>query len=444
MANNENDEQEAIEGLELEGVYENEQVEENQAEDESSEQVEENQAEDESSEQVEENTQVENSNNDSQEDDYEKAPAIQQRFPKFKKPIIITAGITLLVLLSVLGMYLFGFFDDEPVKPTTEKAVAVDNKPVIPPKKKYLFKVKDIDKKRLNRKLMLLTKDELIEEEIIPSKEDTPNEPMLIPDKKSMTTDVIEDKVTLESEEVVQIPSEVIVDKNISESKNSNDLQEEIVVENVAISSSTIIEETIPEVTHKDDSTLVKIKGDTTIDTNQTTDELEVVKKDDTIVMEIIDDEIKDDITQQSEEIIASIDDTPISDTLEHEDTIILTKTKEEEPEITSEEEPEITSEEDTTSAEQDTMDAGQSFLRFAQVATIKTKLYLSFLQKINKIDKRISVCRNDVNHIEIFVGPFSSENERNGILSELNTSLVKDAFAIDFTQKEFDKRCKL
>ena len=423
MANNENDEQEAIEGLELEGVYENEQVEENQAEDESS-------------EQVEENTQVENSNNDSQEDDYEKAPAIQQRFPKFKKPIIITAGITLLVLLSVLGMYLFGFFDDEPVKPTTEKAVAVDNKPVIPPKKKYLFKVKDIDKKRLNRKLMLLTKDELIEEEIIPSKEDTPNEPMLIPDKKSMTTDVIEDKVTLESEEVVQIPSEVIVDKNISESKNSNDLQEEIVVENVAISSSTIIEETIPEVTHKDDSTLVKIKGDTTIDTNQTTDELEVVKKDDTIVMEIIDDEIKDDITQQSEEIIASIDDTPISDTLEHEDTIILTKTKEEEPEITSEE--------DTTSAEQDTMDAGQSFLRFAQVATIKTKLYLSFLQKINKIDKRISVCRNDVNHIEIFVGPFSSENERNGILSELNTSLVKDAFAIDFTQKEFDKRCKL
>jgi len=80
----------------------------------------------------------------------------------------------------------------------------------------------------------------------------------------------------------------------------------------------------------------------------------------------------------------------------------------------------------------------------FAQVATIKTKLYLSFLQKINKIEKRISVCRNDVNHIEIFVGPFTSEEERSLVLSKINNSLVNDAFAIDFTQNEFDKRCKL
>jgi len=424
MANNENDEQEAIEGLELEGA------DENQANDDA-EEVEAN-TQDESSI---DSTQEETSNTPEDDDDNENGAAIQRRFPKFKKPIIIAAGVTLLVLLSLLGMYLFGFFDDEPVKPTAEKVLAMENTPVIPPKKKYVFKVKDIDKKRLNRKLMLLTKDELIEEEIIPLKEDTHNEPILLPDEKSMATNKIEDKLTPVSDEVVPVPSEVLVDNTKSEAKNSSDLSEEVVEEKVLESNSTTREETIPVEAEKDTSTLEQMENDTTIDNNQTTDELEVVKKDDTIVMEIIDDEIKDTITQKSEEIIAVIDNTTINDAIEDEETQIPT---EEEASLA------ISPQEDAIFVDEVTMDAGQSFLMFAQVATIKTKLYLSFLQKINKIDKRISVCRNDVNHIEIFVGPFSSESERSEILSELNTSLVKDAFAIDFTQKEFDKRCKL
>ena len=94
-----------------------------------------------------------------------------------------------------------------------------------------------------------------------------------------------------------------------------------------------------------------------------------------------------------------------------------------------------------TTPIQEDIL-KGKSFLKFAQIATIKQHLYLSFLHQIREIDKRISVCRNDLNVIQIFVGPFENDEDRKEVLNKINQHIVHDAFAIDFTQEEFDKRC--
>ena len=96
----------------------------------------------------------------------------------------------------------------------------------------------------------------------------------------------------------------------------------------------------------------------------------------------------------------------------------------------------------DTTTNEE--IDSGKSFLKLIQVATIKQTLYLSYLNKVNKIDKRISVCRNNDNDIQVFIGPFQNSAERKIVLDGIHTQIAQDAFIVDFTQKEFDNRCEL
>ena len=82
------------------------------------------------------------------------------------------------IIIIGIALYFFGVFDSEPIKiepVKNEKSKVIDpTKPVVvvPEKPKYKFKVKDINKKRLNRKLSLLTKYEIIEEEVIPKLEE--------------------------------------------------------------------------------------------------------------------------------------------------------------------------------------------------------------------------------------------------------------------------------
>ena len=83
------------------------------------------------------------------------------------------------------------------------------------------------------------------------------------------------------------------------------------------------------------------------------------------------------------------------------------------------------------------------SFLSFINVATVKGELYKSYLDDIQKYDKNISLCRDVKNRIEIYFGPYDSQKEREKVYNLLIENGFKEAYLVDFTKEEYDKRCK-
>ena len=334
---------------------------------------------------------IENRNEDSDEKSKNgdnRFAGLQRKLPaKFRKIIIITAGLFATIIITVIVLYFIGFFDTEPIQTSSKKDIKKElkeEKIVIPEKKKYAFRVKDINKKRLNRKLSLLTKDEIIVEEKI-KEVDTKKD---ITKKKDSVKKIIKDAVdtTAINEKTIQFkkPSLREIKKN-----KTKDIKPEIENEvNVKIADNDLKKE--------------KKQAD------------QIVSKD-----------------LETENEIISEDET------KEKNLIVNTKKTKEIHKIKSNKES-IESEVLTEN------EKNRDFLKFAQVATIKRTLYLSYLHKINKIDKRISVCRNDANYIQVFVGPFMTDNERQVTLNQIHKEIAGDAFSVDFTQEEFDKRCKL
>lgn len=84
-----------------------------------------------------------------------------------------------------------------------------------------------------------------------------------------------------------------------------------------------------------------------------------------------------------------------------------------------------------------------KSFLSFINVAVIKGELYKSYLDDIEKFDKRISLCRDTTNKVEIYFGPYLSNEEREKVFNQLIENGYKQAFLVDFTEEEYKKRCE-
>lgn len=83
------------------------------------------------------------------------------------------------------------------------------------------------------------------------------------------------------------------------------------------------------------------------------------------------------------------------------------------------------------------------SFLSFINVAILKNNLKKSFLEKIEKINNNIYLCRDNKNNIEIYVGPFEMNEHRSETLNRFINNGFKEAMQIDLTNEEFNKRCK-
>ncbi len=428
-------EEESIEGLEIESSDANVEVEQSQ---------EELATQDEQDkEDVPQNDQKEDSSGSDDDSDL-----IQGTLSKKKKIILTAASVSGLIIIITILLYLFGFFDSEPVKVEEVNAVKAKEIIVNPPKKKYTFKIEDINKKRLNRKLALLTRDEIIE--------------LDKPEDEIIVKNVIQKAVTQKKgTKIAETESNNMDKNNISEALTQ--VEETVIAETektmpVKISKdemkTSVKEEIVTSHTQKKMDTMDKsviFKKEEIVPNKDV--EFETVIKDKILVEEIIDNNVKGNTTEttptevdhtvQIEALEINMTEKPMNEEVMGKNKDILTNLEE----IMAAEmnDSHITNGKNPVQEEiKDPELTQKSFLMFAQVATIKTKLYLSFLQKINKIEKRISVCRNDINHIEIFVGPFTNEEERNLVLNKINNSLVNDAFAIDFTQNEFDKRCKL
>lgn len=81
-------------------------------------------------------------------------------------------------------------------------------------------------------------------------------------------------------------------------------------------------------------------------------------------------------------------------------------------------------------------------FLLFINVAKVKGVLYKKYLDKIVAINPNVKLCRDDKNRIEIYYGPFENSEERTKLLTKLVDNKFNEAYELEFTQEEYDKRC--
>ncbi len=432
MANEEeNLEEEAIDGLELENSEKEsteEELENTSSEEESSEVDEEESSSNSSeSEESSESSQVNEKDNTSDEVDDE--AEIAQKSAKLKKILMIVVGVLSLILTAGLLYFFLGTSEPEELTNDENDTKTDKNKQIsnMPLKKQYEFKVKDINKKRLNRKLSFLTKDEIIEEEeqektvpVVPKikKEETFKEEkneVITSSKKDEEKEIkVSDKspantkpIKIESTSKIE-PSEENIESNFEELASSESDSQNITEDNIIESNKPIVVET-------DRDEISKEENKDSLIANQPIESsgIEVASK------KNVDKVINDTIPTEADKV-------------ENE---ALNKDEVAE---------EIKNDINQNQSSSEEISNNKSFLKFAQIATIKSKLYLSFLHKVHEIDKRISVCRNEKNLIQVFVGPFKDDKDRNNTLSKINSTIVKDAFAIDFTKEEFDKRCML
>jgi len=293
------------------------------------------------------------------ENNNEKIP-IQKKQSKIYKILIGAALLLILILTMGVILYFTGFFDPEPVKIVDKKTVIKKIEPEIN------FNSKDLDKTRLNKKLSLLTKHEIM------NKEELEAEEKRIKAEEKKKKDA-EEKAILEKKREEEAKLEAQFKKIENEKKLLQEHQEEIKAQQ---------------------ENFLKLQEQAKL-------ELEQAK------MKLLD-EVKSQNNTIEEEI-------PLKNNEEMLEEI----------------------------PQDDKKDIAQSFLSFINVATIKGSLYKSFLDEIQKYDKNISLCRDYKNRIEVYFGPYDSNKERKKIFDNLLDNGFKEAYLIDFTNEEYEKRCK-
>lgn len=81
-------------------------------------------------------------------------------------------------------------------------------------------------------------------------------------------------------------------------------------------------------------------------------------------------------------------------------------------------------------------------FLKLINVAKIKGVLYKKYLDKATSLDPNIHLCRDDLNRIELYYGPFETLDSREVLLHRLIKNGFSQAYELEMTKEEFDARC--
>ena len=84
-----------------------------------------------------------------------------------------------------------------------------------------------------------------------------------------------------------------------------------------------------------------------------------------------------------------------------------------------------------------------QNFVKLINVVSIEGNLYESYLKKIEKINRDLLLCRDHLNRIDIYFGPYLDEKEREKIIQELFKNGFVESYGIDLTKEEYKNRCK-
>lgn len=82
------------------------------------------------------------------------------------------------------------------------------------------------------------------------------------------------------------------------------------------------------------------------------------------------------------------------------------------------------------------------TFVKLINVAKIKGDLNKKYFDKVIEVNANILLCRDDENIIELYYGPFLEDEIRDNLLSKLIKNGFKEAYSLEMTKEEFDKRC--
>ena len=289
---------------------------------------------------------------------------IQKKQPKIYKILIGIASFLFLLLTIGAILYFIGFFNpkpvNEPMKKIQEKVQS-----------EIEFDEKNINKTKLNKKLTMLTKKEIMNKDELEAEENKIKEEER--KKKEEEKKVLEDKKRKEAE-------------SLAAQFNKIEAEKKLLLEH-------------QEKIKKEQESFLKIQENVAKEFEEKRAQL------------LLDIENQRNIIPPEPEYI--------------EEPIM-------EEEAVEEESQEIVKEDNT-----------KTFLSFINVATIKGDLYKSFLDKVMSYNKDVSLCRDYKNRIEIYFGPYESKIERAKVLKNLNDNGFKESYMVNFTQEEYEKRCK-
>ena len=317
---------------------------------------------------------------------------IQKKQSKVVK--LLTIVISILLTLVSIGavLYFLGFFDPEPIK---EVKVAEEVK--APQKEEYAFNPTDIDSNRLNKKLNLLTKYEIVENSAMESEKTAEKERLYLEAKRQ-----------LEQEREEQI-------NKIKEAERKR------------------MEDMLPPVQQQE---TVSVNIDKEIEKVIDKDETKVDTKKEEVAPLVV----------ENNEPVKEIEKT--ENTTQNTETIVEEEKKVEEPQTVAvpNNEPVV---ENSTQQQIDTpkeiVEEKPKLNQFVKVIKIATKtkdIYKSYLDKIYSISNDITLCRDYKNNIEIFIGPFEDDLNREKIAQEYLLKYNIKVEIYDYTTEEYNKRC--
>ena len=314
---------------------------------------------------------------------------IQKKQNKFVK--ILTIVISILLSLVSIGavLYLIGVFDPKPVaKQPKAQEVKVQ-------KEEYQFTPNDIDANRLNKKLNLLTKYEIVENSTTEEQKAQEKENLYLEAKKQLEMErlakieKIKEAERKRMEEVLPAIKKENIDENIDKQIDNvittkDDTKEG---ENVPTHSSNKVDENTNQETEQPTLTIDTPNEETKVTTNAQVE------------------------SNKAEETTPSIEDT----TKENEVVKV-------EPEIVKEK--------------------VNQFVKVIKIQTKSKDIYKSFLDKVYSVNDSITLCRDYQNNVEIFVGPFENDIEREKVAKEYLLKYNINVEIYDYTTEEYDKRC--
>ena len=82
------------------------------------------------------------------------------------------------------------------------------------------------------------------------------------------------------------------------------------------------------------------------------------------------------------------------------------------------------------------------TFVKLINVAKIKGDLNKKYFDRVIEVNANVLLCRDDENIIELYYGPFLEDEIRDNLLSKLIKNGFKEAYSLEMTKEEFDKRC--
>lgn len=82
------------------------------------------------------------------------------------------------------------------------------------------------------------------------------------------------------------------------------------------------------------------------------------------------------------------------------------------------------------------------TFVKLINVAKIKGDLNKKYFDKVIEVNANVLLCRDDENIIELYYGPFLEDEIRDNLLYKLIKNGFKEAYSLEMTKEEFDKRC--